>query len=103
MSNPRILNRLRECLVDAKAEIRRPAVSCVLELVRQNPRSHRELREAGIDSTLRHMCEHSSHISASPTTFRLGGRHMGAEDDKEVQDKARQALHWLEHNADMEG
>ena len=103
LSNPRILSRLRECLVDAKVEIRRPAVSCILELVRNNPHSHRELHHAGIDSTLRHMCEHTSHVSASPTTLRHGGgRQMGTEDDVEVQDKARQALHWLEHNADMD-
>lgn len=102
LSNPRILHRLRECLVDAKVEIRRPAVSCVLELVRHNPRSHRELHEAGIDSTLRHMCEHTSHVSASPTLRLAGGRHMGAEDDLEVQEKARQALHWWEHNLDMD-
>ncbi|KAI0723864.1 ARM repeat-containing protein [Cerioporus squamosus] len=103
LADQRILRCLRDCLIDAKVEIRRPAISCVLELVRQNPRSHRELHEAKIDSTLRHMCEHSSHVSASPTTLRLtGGRQMGAEDDLEVQDKARQALHWLEHNADMD-
>ncbi|TBU35602.1 ARM repeat-containing protein [Dichomitus squalens] len=102
LSHPRILHRLRECLVDAKVEIRRPAVSCVLELVRHNPRSHRELHEAGIDSTLRHMCEHTSHVSASPTLRLAGGRHMGAEDDLEVQEKAQQALHWLEHSLDMD-
>ncbi|KAM5532328.1 hypothetical protein V8D89_014007 [Ganoderma adspersum] len=103
LSHPRILHRLRECLADAKVEIRRPAVSCVLELVRQNPRSHRELHEAGIDSTLRHMCEHTSHVSASPTVRIAAGRQiMGAEDDLEVQEKARQALHWLEHSLDMD-
>ncbi|RPD80440.1 ARM repeat-containing protein [Lentinus tigrinus ALCF2SS1-7] len=103
LADSRILKCLRDCLIDAKVEIRRPAISCVLELVRQNPRSHRELHEAKIDSTLRHMCEHTLHVSASPTTLRLGGgRQMGAEDDLEVQDKARQALHWLEHNADMD-
>ncbi|KAI9065407.1 ARM repeat-containing protein [Trametes sanguinea] len=94
LSHPRILKRLRDCLVDAKVQIRRPAVSCVLELARQNPRSYRELHEAGIDTTLRHMLEHTSHVATSPT-LRFG-RQMGAEDDMEVQDKARQALHWLE-------
>ncbi|CDO73638.1 hypothetical protein BN946_scf185014.g108 [Trametes cinnabarina] len=94
LSHSRILGRLRDCLVDAKVEIRRPAVSCVLELARQNPRSYRELHEARIDTTLRHMLEHTSHVAASPT-LRFG-RQMGTEDDMEVQDKARQALHWLE-------
>ncbi|OJT08728.1 Armadillo repeat-containing protein 8, partial [Trametes pubescens] len=96
LSHPRILGRLRDCIVDAKVEIRRPAVSCVLELARQNPRSYRELHEAGIDATLRHMLEHTAHVSASPTLRFAAGRQMGAEDDMEVQDKARQALHWLE-------
>ncbi|KAI0362524.1 ARM repeat-containing protein [Trametes cingulata] len=96
LSHPRILGRLRNCLVDAKVEIRRPAVACVLELARQNPRSYRELHEAGIDATLRHMLEHTAHVSSSPTLRLAGGRQMGAEDDLEVQDKARQALHWLE-------
>lgn len=82
--------------MDAKVEIRRPAVSCVLELARQNPRSFRELHEAGIDATLRHMLEHTSHVASSPTLRFAAGRQMGAEDDMEVQEKARQALHWLE-------
>ncbi|KAI0780550.1 ARM repeat-containing protein [Trametes elegans] len=96
LAHPRILRRLQDCLVDAKVEIRRPAVSCVLELSRQNPRSYRELHEAGIDATLRHMLEHTAHVSASPTVRFAAGRQMGVEDDLEVQDKARQALHWLE-------
>ncbi|KAH9852704.1 ARM repeat-containing protein [Lenzites betulinus] len=95
LAHSRILGRMRDCLVDAKVEIRRPAVSCVLELARQNPRSFRELHDAGIDATLRHMLEHT-HVSASPTLRFAAGRQMGAEDDLEVQDKARQALHWLE-------
>ncbi|KAI0822769.1 ARM repeat-containing protein [Trametes gibbosa] len=95
LSHSRILGRLRDCLIDAKVEIRRPAVSCVLELARQNPRSYKELHDAGIDATLRHMLEHI-HVSASPTLRFAAGRQMGAEDDLEVQDKARQALHWLE-------
>lgn len=75
----------------------------MLELVRQTPRSHRELHEAGIDSTLRHMCEHTSHVSASPTLRIAAGRQiMGAEDDLEVQEKARQALHWLDHSLDTD-
>ena len=107
LGDARLLSRLRECLVDAKVEIRRPAVSCVLELARSNPLAHRELHEAGIDSTLRHMCEHvhGSAVGTSPTSLRLGagGRHtMGAEDDLEVYDKALQALRWLERSADMD-
>ena len=122
LADARLLSRLRSCLVDAKVEIRRPAVSCVLELVRANPRSHRALHDAGVDSTLRHMCEHAhgggggghhhyhhpggAGVGASPGGLRAlvsGGRAMGAEDDPEVQDRARRALHWLEQHADAEG
>ncbi|KAI0748470.1 ARM repeat-containing protein [Daedaleopsis nitida] len=98
VSNSRILNRLRECLVDAKAEIRRPAISCVVELARQDSaRNHKELQEAGFVSTLRHIREYSHHVSASPTALRsMGGRYIGAEEDPEVQELAKQALHYLE-------
>ena len=115
LADARLLSRLRSCLVDAKVEIRRPAVSCVLELVRANPRSHRALHDAGVDSTLRHMCEHAhggAHhghhgggggVGASPTGLRpAGGRAMGAEDDPEVREKARQALHLFDRTADMD-
>ncbi|KAI0929233.1 hypothetical protein AcW1_006226 [Taiwanofungus camphoratus] len=97
LSNSRILASLKTCLVDAKAEVRRPAISCVLELAKANPRSHKELHDAGIDSTLRHMCEYSGGLGGSPAR-RFA---MGKEDDSEVQEKARDALHWLEHNVDM--
>ena len=111
LADARILSHLRGCLVDAKVEIRRPAVSCVFELASTNPHAHRELHAAGIESTLRHMCQHGSHhhhthaVAASPTAgLRLGGggRAMGAEDDVEVQNKARNALRWLEQSAEMD-
>ena len=98
LAHERILASLRRCLVDAKADVRRPAVSCVLELVRANPRSHKELHDAGIESTLRRMCDYAA---GSPTRL-FSGLQMGAEDDGEVKDKARQALQWLEHSADMD-
>ncbi len=99
LAHPRILSSLRSCLVDAKVEVRRPAAACVLELVRANPRSHRELHEAGIDSTLRHMCDYGGGgiLSLSPTTRYSMGLQMGMEDDREVKEKAREALHWFEH------
>lgn len=117
ISHPRILASLRSCLVDTKVEIRRPAASCVLELVRSNPRAHREIREAGIESTLRNMCDFGgsglggvisggggmmmsrslSGGSNVSVTGSVTGRpfHMGAEDDREVKEKVRDALHWL--------
>ena len=99
LAHPRILLSLRQCLVDAKVDVRRPAVSCVRELIRVNPYSHKELREAGIDTTLRHMCDYGGGpIASSPTTSSLS---MGVEEDSEVREKAREALHWLEHGAEM--
>ncbi|OBZ65761.1 Acetolactate synthase, mitochondrial [Grifola frondosa] len=101
LSHSRILRSLRLCLVDAKVDVRRPAVSCVLELVRKNPGSYKQLHEAGIDSTLRHMCEYNggASLSLSPTRRPSGGLQMGVEDDQEVKEKAREALRWLERNS----
>ncbi|KAL6300508.1 ARM repeat-containing protein [Sparassis latifolia] len=101
LAHSRILGSLKSCLVDAKVEIRRPAIACVLELVRANPHSHQALHEAGIDSTLRHMCEYNGGMGGSPTRRFSIGLQMGAEDDWEVKEKARDALHWLEHNVEM--
>ena len=79
-------------------EVRRPAASCILELVRTNPH-HRELHEAGIDTTLRHICDHNP-LSSSPTTRMITmGYQMGMEEDREVKEKCREALHWLEIGA----
>ncbi|KAI0797444.1 armadillo-type protein [Abortiporus biennis] len=150
LSHPSILLSLRSCLVDSKVEIRRPAASCVLELIRTNPKCFKEIHEAGIDTTLRGMCDYHSvgpspvmglpgvvnmggvgmsmgvwgtGYGASPGGLGLGGSlglgsagglgsgtstspggrmfQMGAEDDREVKDKAREALHWLEHGVEM--
>lgn len=110
LSHTRILASLRSCLIDAKVEVRRPAAACILELVRGNPgpRSRKELHEAGIDSTLRHICENygftggSSYGGGGSPIARVGsGFQMGMEDDGEVKEKAREALHWLDHGSDV--
>lgn len=102
LAYPEILSSLRDCLVDAKVEVRRPAAACILELVRANPRCYRQLHAAGIDSTLRHMCEFgSSLLSSSPITRYGMGLHMGIEDDREVKEKAREALHLMELHGEM--
>ena len=99
LSHPRILIQLRQCLVDAKVDVRRPAVSCVRELIRANPHSHRELHEAGIDMTLRRMCDYGGGlIAVSPTMSTMS---MGVEEDSEVRDNAREALRWLERSGEM--
>jgi hypothetical protein len=97
-ANRQILACLRACLSDYKMDVRRPAVACVLELTRTDPkRSRREFSEAGITSTLRHICEWTGGVGVSPTGR---GQHwnMFIEDDREVVDQARQALSLLEHS-----
>jgi armadillo repeat-containing protein 8 len=99
LAHPRILFSLRKCLVDAKVDVRRPAVSCVRELIRVNPHSYKELHEVGIDATLRHMCDYGGGlIASSPTTSSLS---MGVEEDSEVREKAREALRWLERSGEL--
>lgn len=99
ISHPQILSSLRSCMADAKVEVRRPAVSCVLQLIRANLHRRQEFHDTGIISTLRHMCDWSGGVSLSP-----GGRMVGhhvVEDDKEVIDLARQAVEWLDHGGDV--
>ena len=99
---------LRSCLVDAKVEVRRPAAACIFELVRGNPGPHarKELHDSGIDSTLRHICENYGYPGGgggggSPIARVGSGFQMGMEDDKEVKEKAREALHLLDHGSEM--
>ncbi|KZT09593.1 ARM repeat-containing protein [Laetiporus sulphureus 93-53] len=101
LSHSRILAALKQCLVDAKVEVRRPAVACVLELAKINPRSHKQLHDAGIDSTLRHLCEYSGAVSGSPTRRYMHAVDLQMSMEDEVREKAREALHWLEHNVEM--
>jgi hypothetical protein len=87
--NPRILSSLRSCMSDAKVQVRRPAVSCILQLIHSEYRD--ELQDAGIITTLRHICDLSGVVSLSPGG-RMSGHHHVIEDDKEVIDLARQAV-----------
>lgn len=104
LAHPRILASLRECLVDVKVEVRRPAAACVYELVHTDASCFRYLHDAGIDSTLKHICEYGSSLLASSPVTRFGmgfHMHMGVEDDREVKEKAREALHLLEEGGEM--
>jgi armadillo repeat-containing protein 8 len=96
LADARILNALRLCIVDGKADVRRAAVGCVLQLVKANPGCQKVLHDCGIDSTLRHMCEYGTEpfgmSGYSPTTMYL---RMGAEYDREVKEKAREILNRL--------
>jgi len=90
-----ILRALRSCLVDAPMGVRRMAVSCVLELASTSQWKHQELRDAGIDTTLRRICEYSGAISPSSVSV----NPMSVE--REVKEKARKALDYIEHGGDM--
>jgi len=65
-SHPQLLNNLRTCLAEGKNEIKRPATSCIYQLAR-NSKGRRAIIEAGIISTLRHLCEWS-HPGVSPSS-----------------------------------
>lgn len=103
LSHPSLLKALHSCLAHTSVEVRRPAVSCVLELVRSQPGRRKELSEAGIVGTLRHIVEWSGAAAVSPGGRMMSGAGMPAEDDKEVRRMARQALDGLvDHSMDVE-
>lgn len=105
MSNARILVLLASTLHNARVEIRRPAISCVFELVRTHHR-YRELHTAGIVSKLRHIYESTGGGAGpgggggggnvSPTRRYSSSAHLGFEND-EVREKVRRALMYIEH------
>ena len=66
-SHPQLLNNLRTCLAEGKNEVKRPATSCIFQLAR-NSKGRRAIIEAGIISTLRHLCEWSSNSGVSPSS-----------------------------------
>ena len=48
LSYPRLLTMLvRTCLTEGRSEIWRPAVACVLEFVRTNPKTRKDIIDAG--------------------------------------------------------
>ncbi|KAF8163814.1 armadillo-type protein [Crassisporium funariophilum] len=100
LSYPRLLSALQTCLA-SKAEARRPAVSCILELVRGNPRRRKEMMEAGIVGTLKRLCECGSMHHYAPHSHHAYGHghgaHLGLDEDRDVVQRARVALDWLEH------
>lgn len=107
MSNPEILPTLRTLLADSPTiEVRRAAVTSVLELAKTSPWKHSELREKGFQSTLRHLCEGSG--SLVPAGHGVGGvgpggGMIGGGVEREVRDKARMALEFIEHGPEGAG
>jgi hypothetical protein len=86
---------MRDCMTDAKSGS--PLISCIHSLVQSNTRRKDELMEAGIISTLRHMCDGTTSVSMSMSP---GGRHhrMHMEDDKDTVRVARLILDIVEHS-----
>ena len=103
IKNSGLLDRIRSCLTHTKVEVRHGAVTCVRQLAQGRPHQHRELREAGIELTLRHLCGSgrgaSSLVPSSPS---IGGHQMGIEEDMNVRNAARLALHALETPDEMD-
>lgn len=99
LSHAVILAALRTCIAHSKTDIRRPTIACVLELARNHPKRRKDIIDAGIASTLQHICEWGGGLSLSPGGRTLHGPHAGAvEDDKDVIEVARTALEWLDHD-----
>ncbi|KAG2368491.1 armadillo-type protein [Suillus spraguei] len=90
-----IIHAMHDCMTDAKSNTRCPLISCILTLVQSNVRRKHELTEAGIISTLRHMCDWTAGVSVSmsPRHHRI---HM--DEDKEAAKLARSVLDLLESN-----
>ncbi|KAF6750708.1 ARM repeat-containing protein [Ephemerocybe angulata] len=97
LQKPQLLLNLRTCLAECGSEVRKPAVQCVLVLAQEHPRRRRALVDAGVVGTLRRLCEWG------PTVLCREVRRLGAgvgasmDMDKEVYERARMALDWLEH------
>jgi len=65
-SHPNLLTSLRTCLAEGKSDAKKPATSCIRQLA-HNPKGRRAITDAGIISTLRHLCEWSG-SGMSPAT-----------------------------------
>ena len=89
LARPRLLEAIRNSLHHPKTDVRRAAAACVLKLTRQKVR---ELREAGIEATLRNMTGGPVTLSGSSEL------QMGHETDRETADRVKRALAIIEGN-----
>lgn len=100
MNQPQILDALRTILSEAKVHSKRPAISCIFELIRADPqKTLKPLNDAGIVSTLRHISGWTGGVGISPGG-RSAGHGMAIEEDGEVIAQARMALEWLDHSGE---
>ncbi|KZT44007.1 ARM repeat-containing protein [Sistotremastrum suecicum HHB10207 ss-3] len=90
LTRSKLLRGLKECLQHPNVEVRREAGRCVLQLVKAIPRRHQELREHGIDHTLRLM--HGGHGVKMDMHGPSTSHQMGYEEDPQVRGDVKEAL-----------
>ena len=83
---------LKESLQHVNVDVRRAGGQCVLQLVKASPRRHHELREHGIDSTLRAMYSSPHVTSVGSGGYGSNNSQMGYEEDKQVREDIKRAL-----------
>ena len=88
LASEALMRGLKECLQHAAVDVRRAASQCVLQLIKTTPPRHHELREFGIDVTLRFM--YGSHTASG--AVHGTNSQMGFEEDREVRGDVKQAL-----------
>ncbi|KAH8829999.1 armadillo-type protein [Flagelloscypha sp. PMI_526] len=90
-STPPILNAIKTALTEhTNPDLRRPLLFCLRRLS-DSPKARRQLLEAGINGTLKRICQWGGKVPGVP------GSRGGLSDDREVVDLAKAALSYLEH------
>lgn len=90
LARKRLLAGIKECLQDPKVEVRRETIRTVSLFVKANPRRHSELREAGIDKTLRLM--YGANVSTGTMNNAMHNAQMGYEEDQQVRAEVKKSL-----------
>ncbi|KAF9030867.1 ARM repeat-containing protein [Hymenopellis radicata] len=92
LTSSNVLPALQTCLSEPRAEIRRPAVGCILQLARTSSRARAGMLELGLESTLRHMTE----WNGGGLTMTHGHAEAARDEEKLIVDEARHALEILD-------
>jgi hypothetical protein len=107
LAHLKLSDGLRRCVADARPAVRHPAVGAAAALIRgADSQRRRQLRALGLEAPLRALCDGAG-AGARARGSSIGGdilhgSMMGVEGDREVKEKAREALHILEHDVDLE-
>jgi hypothetical protein len=107
LHHPQLLSSLRTILAEGKPDARRPAMSCIMALVKANRKAARKaLAESGIVGTLRCICEWSGNggggggVTGTGAGAGGGGGARGylgrITEDSDVE-QAKMVYEWLEH------